>query len=203
MPCICFKEQIFVNKGKFRMKCVEKYDTSAKRSSRKFLDMPIDLRNLLWYINFLKFPWLFLNFPDFQQNSKFPWQIFKFPDFSLTLNFPDFSLTSGNPEYEYKVMQVFQIREVKTHNASAKRTSQSLKWKDFDVNIQIRIQVVLGTCISYVTFWWKHLYWLFRVTHFYNYIPKCDFLRIIYWWVNEWLKWNFFSTIKKWKTFID
>ena len=41
--------------------------------------------------------YIFLNFPDFQQNSKFPWQILKFPDFSLTLNFPDFSLTSGNP----------------------------------------------------------------------------------------------------------
>ena len=61
--------------------------------------MPIDHRNLLWNINFLKFPWLFLNFPDFQQNSKFPWQILKFPDFSLTLNFPDFSLTSGNPVF--------------------------------------------------------------------------------------------------------
>ena len=80
------------------MKCVEKCDASAKGAGRKFLDMPIDHRNLLRNINFLKFPWLFLNFPDFQQNSKFPWQILKFPDFSLTLNFPDFSLTSGNPE---------------------------------------------------------------------------------------------------------
>ena len=80
------------------MKCVEKYDASAKGASRKFLDMPIDHRNLLWNINFLRFPWFFLNFPDFQQNSKFPWQILKFPDFSLTLNFPDFSLTTGNPD---------------------------------------------------------------------------------------------------------
>ena len=79
------------------MKYVEKYDASAKGASRKFLDMPIDHRNLFCNINFLEFPWLFLNFPDFQQNSKFPWQILKFPDFSLTLNFPDFSLTSGNP----------------------------------------------------------------------------------------------------------
>ena len=71
------------------MKCVEKYDASAEGASRNFLDMPIDHRNLLWNINILKFPWLFLNFPDFQQNSKFPWQILKFPDFSLTLNFPD------------------------------------------------------------------------------------------------------------------
>ena len=79
------------------MKCIEKYDMSTKGASRKFLDMPIDHCNLLWNINFLKFPWLFLNFPDFQQNSKFPWQILKFPDFSLTLIFPDFSLTGGNP----------------------------------------------------------------------------------------------------------
>ena len=50
------------------MKCVEKYDTSAKGVSGKFLDMLIDHRNLLWIINFLKFPWLFLYFPDFQQN---------------------------------------------------------------------------------------------------------------------------------------
>ena len=64
---------------------------------RKFLDMLIDHHNHLWNINFLKFPWHFLNFPGFQQNCKFPWQILKFPDFSLTLNFPDFSLTSGNP----------------------------------------------------------------------------------------------------------
>ena len=71
------------------MKCVEKYDASAECASRKFLDMPIEQRNLLWNVNFLKFPLLFLNFPDFQQNSKFPWQILKFPDFSLALNFPD------------------------------------------------------------------------------------------------------------------
>ena len=29
------------------MKCVEKYDTSAEDAIRKFLDMPIDHRNLL------------------------------------------------------------------------------------------------------------------------------------------------------------
>ena len=70
---------------------------SAEGTSQKFLDVVIDHRNLLLNMNFLKFPWCFLNFPDFQQNSKFPWQILKFSDFSLTLNFPDFSLTSGNP----------------------------------------------------------------------------------------------------------
>ena len=71
------------------MKCVEKYDARAKGASQKFWGMPIDHLNLFWNINFPKFPWLFLNFPDFQQNSKFPWLILKFPDFSLTLNFPD------------------------------------------------------------------------------------------------------------------
>ena len=80
------------------MVCVEKYDASAKSASQNFLDMLIDHLKLLWNLNFLKFPWLFLNFPDFQQNSKLPWQILKFPDFSLTLKFPDFSLTSGNPD---------------------------------------------------------------------------------------------------------
>ena len=79
------------------MRCVEKYDANGEGASWKILDMIIDHHNLLWNINFLKFPWLFSNFPDFQQNFKFPWQILKFPDFSLTLNFPDFSLTSGNP----------------------------------------------------------------------------------------------------------
>ena len=73
------------------MKCVEKYDESAEGASWKFLNMLFGHRNLLWNINFLEFPWLFLNFPDFQQNSKFPWQILKFPDFSLT---------SGNPVRE-------------------------------------------------------------------------------------------------------
>ena len=77
--------------------CVEKYDTSAKGASKNCLGMLIDHRNLFSNINFPKFPWLFLNFPNFQQNSKFPWQILKFPDFSMTLTFPDFSLTSGNP----------------------------------------------------------------------------------------------------------
>ena len=61
------------------MKFVEKYDARAECASRKFLDMLIDHRNLSWKNNFLKFPWLFLNFPDFQENSKFPWQILKFP----------------------------------------------------------------------------------------------------------------------------
>ena len=79
---------------------------APKARAEFFLDMPIDHHNLLWNINFPKFSWLFLNFPDFQQNSKFPWQILKFPDFSLTLNFPDFSLTSGNPvrslSYEHR-----------------------------------------------------------------------------------------------------
>ena len=85
------------------MKCVKNYDASAEDASGKFLDMPIDHHNLLWNINFLKFPWLFLNFPDFQQNYKFPWQILKFPDFSMTLNFPDFSLTSGKPVWPMKL----------------------------------------------------------------------------------------------------
>ena len=76
------------------MNWVEKYDASLEGASRKFLNMPIVHRNLLWNINFLKFPWLFLNFLTF---NKIPWQILKFPDFSLTLNFPDFSLTSVNP----------------------------------------------------------------------------------------------------------
>ena len=96
--CIWFKLQICVKNGKFSKKCVEKYNTSAKGASRKFLDMLIDQLNLLWNINYVEFPWLFFNFHDFQQNSKFPWLILKFPDFSLTLNFPDFSLPSGNPD---------------------------------------------------------------------------------------------------------
>ena len=75
------------------MKCIEKYYTSVEGASQKFLDMFIDHRNLLWNINYV-----FLNFPDFQQNSKYPWLIIKFADFSQTLNFPDFSLTSGNPD---------------------------------------------------------------------------------------------------------
>ena len=70
---------------------------APKARAKFFWIMRIDHLNLLWIINFLKFPWLFLNFPDFQQNLEFPWQIVKFPDFSLSLNFPDFSLTSGNP----------------------------------------------------------------------------------------------------------
>ena len=81
MACICFKWQIFVNKGKFGMKCIEKYDASAEGVSRKFLDMPIDHRNLLWNINFLKFPWLSTKFQTSLTNSKIPWL---FPD----LEFP-------------------------------------------------------------------------------------------------------------------
>ena len=37
----------FCENGKFRMKCVEKYDATAKGASRKFLDILIDHRNLL------------------------------------------------------------------------------------------------------------------------------------------------------------
>ena len=55
------------------MKCVEKYDANGEGASWKNLDMLIDHHNLFWNINFLKFPWLFFNFLDFQQNSKFPW----------------------------------------------------------------------------------------------------------------------------------
>ena len=33
--------------GKFRMKCVEKYDVSAEGASQNFLDMLIDHRNFL------------------------------------------------------------------------------------------------------------------------------------------------------------
>ena len=33
--------------GKFRMKCIEKYDASVEDASGKFLDIPIDHRNLL------------------------------------------------------------------------------------------------------------------------------------------------------------
>ena len=84
--------------GKSILKYIEKFDVRVEGASWKILDMLIDHHNILRNINFLKFPWLFLNFPDFQQNYTFPWQILKFPDFSLTLNFPDFSLTSGNPD---------------------------------------------------------------------------------------------------------
>ena len=51
------------------MECVEKYYGCAEGANWKFFDILIDHRNLLWNINFLKFPSLFLNFPDFQQNS--------------------------------------------------------------------------------------------------------------------------------------
>ena len=37
--CICFKYQIFVKNGKFRMKCVEKYDASTEGVSKTFLNM--------------------------------------------------------------------------------------------------------------------------------------------------------------------
>ena len=37
----------FCENGNFRMKCVEKYDASAKGASQKFLNILIDLRNLL------------------------------------------------------------------------------------------------------------------------------------------------------------
>ena len=59
----------FNEKGKFRMKCVGKYDASAECASWKILDLLIDHRNLLWNINFLKisltfheFPWLLTKF---------------------------------------------------------------------------------------------------------------------------------------------
>ena len=51
-----------VKKGQSRMKCVEKYNVSAKGASQKFLCMLIYRRNLLWNTYFLKF---LLNFPDF------------------------------------------------------------------------------------------------------------------------------------------
>ena len=87
----------FCENSKFRMKCVEKYDASAEGASKKFwICLLITATSYETWI-FLKFPWLFMNFPVFQQNSKFPWLILKFPDFSLTLNIPDFFLTSGNP----------------------------------------------------------------------------------------------------------
>ena len=61
-----FQIAFFLKNSKFGMKCIEKYDASAKAVSRKlFLDVLINHRNLLWNINFLKFHWLFLNFPDF------------------------------------------------------------------------------------------------------------------------------------------
>ena len=81
-------------------------------------------------IIFHKFPWLFLNFPDFQQNSKFPWQILKFPDFSLTLNFPDFSLTSGNPAYYHSqtyTMLSMDLIFLNHHQIS----------KTFEINIEV------------------------------------------------------------------
>ena len=49
--------------GKFRMKCVEKYDASAEVANRKFLDMLIDHCNLLGKINFLKISLTFHEFP--------------------------------------------------------------------------------------------------------------------------------------------
>ena len=45
--CICFKWHFFVKNDKFRMKCVKKYNASTEGTSRKFLDMIIDHRNLL------------------------------------------------------------------------------------------------------------------------------------------------------------
>ena len=71
------------------MKCVEKYDTSAEATSRNFWDMLIDQHSLLRNIYYVNFPWPFLDFHDFQQNSKFPWLILKLVNLSLTLNFPD------------------------------------------------------------------------------------------------------------------
>ena len=62
-----FQIAIVLKKGKFRMKCVEKYNAHAKGTIQIFLDMLIDHHNLLWNINL----------PDFQQNSKFPWHVLK------------------------------------------------------------------------------------------------------------------------------
>ena len=76
-----------MNKCKFREKCVEKYDASAEGASRKFFDMPIVHRNLLWNINFLKFPWLFLNFPDFKQISKIESICFKMIAYNIIHDF--------------------------------------------------------------------------------------------------------------------
>ena len=73
--CICFKYKFFVKNNKFSMKCVENYDTSGKVFWYAYWSL-----QLLWNINYVKFPWLFLF--DLQQNSKFPWLILKFPDFS-------------------------------------------------------------------------------------------------------------------------
>ena len=61
MP-VYVSNSIFYEKGQSRMKCVENYDASTKDASRKFLDLLIYRRNLLWNTYFLKF---LLNFPDF------------------------------------------------------------------------------------------------------------------------------------------
>ena len=39
--------KVFVKNGKFRMKCVEKYDVSVNGARPKFLDMLFDPPNLL------------------------------------------------------------------------------------------------------------------------------------------------------------
>ena len=53
-----FQIAFFVWNGKFSMKCIEKFDVSAKGVSRKILDMLIDHCNVLW-------KWIIFNFPDF------------------------------------------------------------------------------------------------------------------------------------------
>ena len=47
MPVYVFIEQIFVKNGKFRMKCVNKYEASAKGVSRNIFYLLIDHCNLL------------------------------------------------------------------------------------------------------------------------------------------------------------
>ena len=46
MPVYISHSTFFVKNDKFRIKCIDKYDASAKGASRKFLDMLNDHRNL-------------------------------------------------------------------------------------------------------------------------------------------------------------
>ena len=88
-----FRIANFNEKGKFRMKCVGKYDASAEGTNWKILDLLIDHRNLLWNINFLKisltfheFSWLLTKFQISLTYSKIPWL---FPDLEFPWLFPD------------------------------------------------------------------------------------------------------------------
>ena len=87
-----FRIANFNEKGKFRMKCVGKYVASAEGASWKILDLLIDHRNLLWNI-FLKFPWSFMNFPDFLTKLQISLTYSKiaslFPDLEFPWLFPD------------------------------------------------------------------------------------------------------------------